>query len=104
MQPEQSTTETAEDTPRTKLIPEKEPGWRWLKEPAIYCDAYTVDVFSDANIVRLSFGEYISEDVLPFYRVGIAMPLTDVKKLIHSLNKVIERYEKDGATGGVEQK
>jgi hypothetical protein len=69
------------------------PEWRWLREPGIFCDAYTLDIWKDSQIVRIAFGEYTERGVSPFYRVGIAMPLSDAKLFLRALTRAIKEAE-----------
>jgi hypothetical protein len=69
--------------------------WNWLKEPATFCDAYTLQVWAHLGVVRFSFGEYTDGDTQPFYRAGIVMPLSDAKALVRSLNRAIREAEED---------
>jgi hypothetical protein len=77
------------------LAPKAMPGdeWYWLRETAVFCDAYTLQVWKESQIVRFAFGEYTDGETKPFYRVGIAMPLSDAKTLLRSLTRAIKNAE-----------
>ena len=73
--------------------PEGTAEWSWLSEPAIYCDAYSVDYWEEPRIVRFSFGEFTDEDHQPFFRAGIVMPIGDVRQLVRSLNRILKKID-----------
>jgi hypothetical protein len=76
-----------------KSRPEDEPGWRWLENPAIFCDTFSVDFFTDSNIFRLAFGEYTDKEHYPYFRVGVALPFADAKALARTLTRLIKEAE-----------
>ncbi|HUO91804.1 MAG TPA: hypothetical protein VMU22_02730 [Rhizomicrobium sp.] len=79
--------------------PDADTEWRWLKTPATYCDTYSVDVFGGASIVRITFGEFLDRETEPYYRMAVALPISDAKALAKSLERLIKRAEekkKDG--------
>ena len=75
--------------------PENELQWRWLKDPATYCDAYNVDVWPGPGVVRISFGEFTNKEYLPFFRAAIVMPISDAKSLAETLIALIREAEQD---------
>src|SRR5258708_38638922 len=79
------------------VLEKKLPGdeWRWMREPAIFCDAYSLQVWTFSNTVRFAFGEYTDEDTFPFYRVGVVMPLSDAKQLYLSLGRALKDAERE---------
>lgn len=83
--------ETSEDAGQKD--PASDPKWKWLQEPAIFCDAYAVDAWQ-SNVVRIVFGEYTAPEFLPFFRTAVVMPVEDAKQLVVSLQKAIQEYER----------
>ncbi len=71
--------------------PEEELGFRWLETPAVYCDTYTADWFGD--VIRIAFGEYTDRDHYPFFRTAVAIPLSDAKRLIRTLTRLVKEAE-----------
>ena len=64
-------------------------GYRWLEQPAIFCDYFSVEAWKRPGIARFAFGEYTGEDVPPLYRVGLAMPINIAKMLLEELTEAI---------------
>jgi len=85
-----------------KTRPEEEEGFDWLKEPAVFCDAFTADYLRATNLVRIAFGEYTDREHYPYYRVSVVLPLDDAKALRSTLNRIIKDSEankkEDGGT------
>jgi hypothetical protein len=80
----------AEDDERD---PENTIGYRWLREPAVFCDTHYASYFKSANIVRITFGEYIGSSYSPYYRAGVALPLTEAKRLVRTLQRLVREAE-----------
>lgn len=73
--------------------PEEHLGFRWLETPGVFCDTYTARYFPDATSVRITFGEYTDRDHYPYYRYAVVMPLSDIKRLVRTLNRLIREAE-----------
>lgn len=78
---------------KPKQRPEENNTFRWLQEPGIYCDTYTVDLWKRPGVVRMTFGEYTDQDHSPFYRVAVVMPKQDVKALIATLTRILKEED-----------
>jgi hypothetical protein len=72
----------------------EEGSFSYLEQPAIYVDHCSVSVFR-SGIVRFSFAEYVTNDIVPLYRVGLAMPLVDAKRLVRKLARAIKTFEEE---------
>ena len=75
-----------------RSLPQDEPRYRWLEPPGIYCDAYTANYFP-SGVIRITFGEYIDKDHYPYFRTAVVIPLSDAKRLVRTLNRLITRAE-----------
>ncbi len=75
--------------------------YAWLDPAAIYCDHVYADIFEKGGVLRLSFGEYVSKDQIPLYRVGVALPLFKAKQLHRRLGRLLAEQKKlaDEQTG-----
>lgn len=74
--------------------PEEEDEYRWLLSPGIYCDHYSAQLINKRSaIVRIAFGEYVAKGYAPIYRQAVTMPLTDIKSLVATLEKIISEVE-----------
>jgi hypothetical protein len=69
--------------------------YRWLQPNPIYCDHYTASSSTDGSIIRVSFGEYIGREYYPIYRTAVAMPLSEAKRLVRTLTRLIGEAEKE---------
>jgi len=79
--------------PAAKRKPEDEPAYRWLQDPAPFCDHYAAKVYRDSNVVRMAFGEHIGGNFWPIYRAAVVMPVSDVKDLIKTLSRIVKDAE-----------
>lgn len=78
---------------KARKSPEQTDEYGWLGLPAIYCDAYSVAGWPGDRIIRMVFSESTGPGWQPFYRAAIAMPVTDAKAFVKSLERQIERAE-----------
>lgn len=65
----------------------------WLEEPAIYVDTYVAQLFASDGIVRFVFGEALGKTFEPLWRVGLAIPIEDTRRLAKRLNAILEKYD-----------
>ena len=65
----------------------------WLQQPAIFVDHYCAALWPQAGVVRIAFGESLGGDVLPLYRLGIAMPVADARALLQTLTRIFKQED-----------
>ncbi len=65
----------------------------WLEDPAIYVDTYAANLFKEDGIVRFAFGESLGPEFHPLWRVGLAMPIDEVRRLASRLRKLLRQYD-----------
>jgi hypothetical protein len=65
----------------------------WLEEPAVFVDTYSAKIFHGDGILRLALGESLGREFYPLWRTGIAMPVSDARRLIKRLNFLLADYD-----------
>jgi hypothetical protein len=65
----------------------------WLQQPAIFVDNYSAALWPQAGVVRIAFGEALGGDVAPLYRLGIAMPVADARRLLQTLLRMFKQED-----------
>jgi len=78
------------DSHVTLKPPEDEVGYRWLQNPAIFCDYFSLDVMADSGIVRIALGEFVHPEYTALFRVGVAMPIADAEMMAKVILQSIE--------------
>lgn len=67
----------------------------WLKPNPIFVDHFSTDIFDDAGVVRISFGEWLGSSSPAIYRSAVAMSSSDAKELANLLLRLVARHEDD---------
>jgi len=65
----------------------------WLQQPGNFVDHFAAALWSEAGIVRIAFGETLSGDVAPLYRLGIAIPVADARRLLQCLTRMFKQED-----------
>ena len=81
-----ATDDEKESKQEERALPETSHTLRWLQNPAIYCDTFTVDTWEQEGVTRISFGESTVAGYAPFFRCSVVLPIVVAKELVTFLN------------------
>jgi hypothetical protein len=87
-EPEESALTKEEQAEEDRLV------YAWLQPSPIYVDHYTAKIMPGDGIVRISFGEWVRSDYPAIFRLAVALPTKEAKRLHRTLGRILAEEDK----------